>query len=417
MARGRQEEDANKKLHYADKYDIPRATIAEIRDQILLSWQTQQHRGAICVVGEAGIGKSQIVAQIAREQGASVYDIRTAHYGLVGTGIPSTKDSPKGYFDLLVPSVFPKEGEKSIMLFEEINQGLQHSIAMFFSLVEDRRMFNYFLPEEAIVVALMNPATAQYMVTQIENNAALRRRLKWFYALESYKDWVEHAKTDIFHESDRFCFEDQKGRPCHPGVLDFIVQYPKNLYDKKAQGEGKQYICPATVQTVSLDAYMLQKMGRPIDNEFALCRYASSIGIHMATQMVEHLKNTQTAVRAEDVVLHYKKRARKPVRLLLSGSEQEKVTELNFNVLTYIFSLRPDVKVTAGNFVMYLEDLPNEMRVSILSQLKKFADESKASDYLFDMMREVQTHKSWIKIHTSLDDAQTEVERALRGGE
>jgi hypothetical protein len=414
MARRGQEEEA-KKLHYADKYDIPRATIAEIRDQILLSWQTQQHRGAICVVGEAGIGKSQVVAQVAHDIGASIYDIRTAHYGLVGTGIPSTKDSPEGYFDLLVPSVFPKKGEKSIMLFEEINQGLQHSIAMFFSLVEDRRMFNYFLPDEAIVVALMNPATAQYMVTQIENNAALRRRLKWFYALESFKDWVDHAASDRFHESDRKCFEDGKTRPCHAGVLDFIKQYPKSLYDKKAQQEGKQYICPATVQTVSLDALMLEKMGKPLDDEFALCRFGSSIGMHMATQLVEHLKDNRTAVRAEDVILHYKKLARKPVRLLLSKSEQEKITELNINVLTYMFSLRPDVNTTAKNFVMYLEDLPNEMRVSILSQLKKFADENKATDYLFDLMRQVQTHKSWIKIHTSLDDAQTEVERALRG--
>ncbi|RKY28661.1 MAG: hypothetical protein DRP83_00375 [Planctomycetota bacterium] len=415
MARGRQEEEAGKKLHYADKYDIPRATIAEIKDQILLTWKTRQHRGAICIVGEAGIGKSQIIAEIAREEGASIYDIRTAHYGLVGTGIPSTKDSPEGYFDLLVPSVFPKKGEKSIMLFEEINQGLQHSIAMFFSLIEDRRMFNYVLPDEAIVIALMNPATAQYAVTQIENNAALRRRLKWFFALESFKDWVAHASSDQFHMSDRQCFDDGKSRPCHEGVLDFIVQYPKNLYDKKAQGEGKQYMCPATVQTISLDAYMLEKMNKPLDNEFALCRFAASVGIHMGTQLVEHLKDNRTAVRAEDVVLNYKKMARKPVRLLLNKSEQEKITELNVNVLTYMFSLQPDVEVTAGNFVMYLEDLPNEMRVSVLSQLKKYADEANAKDYLFDLMRHVQTHKSWIKIHTSLDDAQTEVERALRG--
>lgn len=415
MAQGRQEENPNKQLHYAEKYDIPRATIAEIREQILLTWQTKQHRGAICVVGEAGIGKSQIVAQIAKDEGASIYDIRTAHYGLVGTGIPSTKDAPEGYFDLLVPSVFPKKGEKSIMLFEEINQGLQHSIAMFFSLVEDRRMFNYYLPDEAIVVALMNPATAQYMVTQIENNAALRRRLKWFYALESFKDWVEHASTERFHESDRNCFDDKKGRPCHPGVLDFVKQYPKNLYDKKAQGEGKQYMCPATVQTVSLDAYMLEKMKKPVDSEFALCRFASSIGTHMATQLVEHLKDNRTAVRADDVVSDYKKMARKPVRLLLQKSEQEKITELNINVLTYMFSLQPDAEIAAANFVMYLEDLPNEMRVSLLSQLKKFADENNANDYLFSLMRHVQTHKSWIKIHASLDDAQTEVERALRG--
>lgn len=406
-------QDDKKQLHYATKYDIPRLTIGEIQEQIKLTWEQKQHRGAICVVGEAGIGKSQIVAQIAKDEGASIYDIRTAHYGLVGTGIPSTKDAPEGYFDLLVPSVFPKEGEKSIMLFEEINQGLQHSIAMFFSLVEDRRMFNYFLPDEAVVIALMNPATAQYMVTQIENNAALRRRLKWFYAVESFKDWIRHASSSRFHESDALCLRESK--PCHPGVLDFITQYPKMLYDKNAQRQGKQYTCPATVQTVSLDAYLLEKANMSISDEFALCRYAASIGIHAAQQLVEHLRDNRTAVKAEDILLNYKEKGQQPVKLLLQKSEHEKLTELNLNVLTYLFSLQPKIETVAKNMVTYLTDLPNEMQVSVLSQLKKYAEDNKAEAYLFDFIHAVQGHEEWMKIHQQLDNSQISIEQQLRG--
>jgi len=403
----------SKHLPYAAKYDIPSLRISEIQEQIKLSWEQKQHRGAICVVGEAGIGKSQIVAQIAKDENASIYDIRTAHYGLVGTGIPSTRDAPEGYFDLLVPSVFPKQGEKAIMLFEEINQGLQHSIAMFFSLVEDRRMFNYVLPDEAIVVALMNPATAQYMVTQIENNAALRRRLKWFYAVESFKDWLNHASSSRFHESDVLALGEP--RPCHPEVLNFVTQYPKMLYDKKAQQQNKQYMCPATVQTISLDVYLLEKAGKPINDDFALCRYAASIGMASAQQLVEHLKDNRTAVKAEDVLLNYEEKGQRPVRLLLEKSEHEKITELNLNVLTYLFSLQPEVTQAARNLVLYLADLPNELQVTVLSQLKKYAEENQAIPYLFELTSKVQEHEVWTKIHTQLDDSQIKIEQDLRG--
>jgi hypothetical protein len=298
------------------------------------------------------------------------------------------------------------------MLFEEINQGLQHSIAMFFSLVEDRRMFNYFLPNEAIVVALMNPATAQYAVTQIENNAALRRRLKWFYAIESFRDWMKHAASERFHSSDRHCFKGE-AKPCHSGVLDFIKQYPKNLYDKRAQGEGKQYMCPATVQTVSLDTYMLESAGRPVDDEFALCRYASSIGVHMATQLVEHLKDNRTAVRAEDIVLNYKKKGQKPVKLLLKKSQQEKITELNLNVLMYLFSIQPEPAVVAENIVGYISDLPNELRHALMMQFKPYADENNAAAYLRTLMRDLQQYRAWTDAHCEMHESLTSVDKGL----
>lgn len=401
------------KEQYASLYDIPRATIGEVRKQIQLSWQHKQHRGAFVIVGEAGVGKSQVIQQIARDEEARVYDVRTAHYGLVGAGIPSTKNSPDGYFDIVVPSVFPKKGEKSIMLFEEINQGLQHAISMFFSLVEDRRMFNYTLPDEALVVALMNPATAMYAVTQIENNAALRRRLKWLFAIESFKDWYNHAKTPRFHETDIACLGE--ARPCHPMVLGFIKTFPKNLYDREAQKQPRQYTCPATIQTVSLDAYVMEEAKPPISlsSNFALTRFASSIGLSMATQLVEFIKDSSTIVKTDDVLEDYKGKAKAAVLRLLEKHEEEKIAELNINILKYMFGVQPDVTITAENLVDYLYDIKNEMRVAILTQLKKYADDNDARNYLFKMMAEVQKHPRWFEIHTSIDSAQTKVDMGL----
>lgn len=402
----------NESLHYAELHDIPRDTISGVKKQIELTMKYEQHRGAFAIIGHAGIGKSQIVSQLAKDNGYRVYDIRTAHYGLVGAGIPSTKNSPEGYFDLLVPSCFPKKGEKAIMLFEELNQGLPHTINMFFSLVEDRRMFNYELPNDAVVIALMNPATAQYAVTSIENNAALRRRLKWVFAVDSFKDWYAHAKSPRFHETDEACLKQPKA--CHPNLLAFLKTFPTNLYDSRAQEQNKQYMCPATSQTVSLDMHILEKDGVPLSSDFAVLRYAASIGTTMATQLQEYIKDATVAVKADDVLENYKKKAQKAVVKLLEQSSHEKIAELNSNVLQYLFGVQPDAKVAASNLVDYMLDLSNDLRSAILNQLKPVAESNQALEYLFDVVRNMQRHKNWIDVHKQLDDAQTFVEAALK---
>jgi len=411
--------DKNKdvKEHYATTFDIPRATMGEITKHLTLSLRAQQHRGAFVIVGEAGIGKSQIVAQIGRQHKAKVYDVRTAHYGLVGAGIPSTKDAPPGYFDIVVPSVFPKPGEKSIMLFEEINQGLPHAISMFFSLVEDRRMFNYELPDECVVVALMNPDTAMYAVTQIENNAALRRRLKWVYAIESFKGWIEHAETPEFHMSDVKCLGD--ARPCHPGILDFIRNHGSLLYDKRAQQAGKQYICPATIQTISLDAYILEREKISLTAAFARTRFASSIGETVTTQLIEFLRDHSIKVRPVDLFKNYSK-VRKAVQRLLTNKEHDKVGELSLDALTYMFGVQPKVDKAAKNLLGYLKDLPNEMRTPLMSGLKKSADEAGAGDYLYELMKELQkpaNEKGWLAVHSNIETGLESINEELKDGE
>lgn len=289
------------------------------------------------------------------------------------------------------------------MLFEEINQGLPHAISMFFSLVEDRRMFNYVLPDECIVVALMNPATAMYAVTQIENNAALRRRLKWVYAIESFKGWVQHAETAEFHRSDEQCLG--KALPCHPGILDFIRNHGSLLYDKRAQQAGKQYICPATIQTISLDAYLLDREKLSLTAPFARTRFASSIGETVTTQLLEFLKDHSIKIRPADLFANYKK-VRKAVQQHVTSKEHDKIGDLSLDALTYMFGVQPPVKKTAKNLLGYLKDLPNELRTPLMSGLKKSADEAGAADYLYNLMKELQqpaNEKDWLAVHSKIE--------------
>ena len=396
-------------LSYPERLDIPQVTLAEAKEQILLSLRSKQRRGCIILVGESGLGKTQIFGQICKELDYTVNPIHTAHWGLMGSGIPRKAEGD--FFDVAVPSIFPKEGDKAILLFDELNRGLKHAIAQFFTLLEDGSMFNYTLPEDCLVVGTMNPDTAQYAVTNIENEAAIRRRVKFLYIIPNFAGWYDHAVTDVFHSASA---GPAKDKACHPGILSFIKAHSKMLYDAQARDQGKQYLCPATVETISEDAYNMDASNIALDGNFALVRFASSIGVTAATQMVEHLKDSSVVLAAPDVLHGYNKRAQTAVKRLIKASKQEKLADLTENVLALLFAEKPKVKKVSPCFLNFCQDLPEELLSSMLTQMATTAEMANARPYLDDLMDELQDFEDWVQLQFSLDNNHREVDAGLK---
>jgi hypothetical protein len=407
----REKTDGQSEQKYADLYSIPRATIDEIKKQILLTWKYNQHRGAILIIGDAGVGKSQLCGQLSREYDAKICDIRTAHWGLMSAGIPSTKNLEKDFFNILLPSIFPKPGEKAILVFDELNQGLPHAISMFFSLIEDRSMFNYKLPDDALVIGLMNPNTAQYAVTQIENNMALRRRLKMFYAIPSVSVWRAHAKTKEFHRTDVISLGEP--RPCHPLLMKFCEKHPDIFYDFKSQQAQKQFSCPATLQTISLDMYLMEKDKISLAGDFAHIRFAASIGLANAAQLITFLKEEDVSIDPRDILFKFD-RVRDEVAGLIDSGRQEILHEAIQSTLLLLFSDQPPTEKVAYNFVDFLGVLTADMTMGILTQLNAVATENNAKKYLQELMAAMNKHPDWISLHKRADSGMAGVDSKLK---
>lgn len=406
-------DNETKEFTYYEQHDIPTASISEIKNQLRMSWEHKQFRGAYCIVGEAGMGKSQIVHQLAEDVGAEICDIRTAQFGLMGTGIPSTKGAKsEDHFKIKLPGIFPKEGDKSIVLFDEINQGQPHAIAMFFSMIEDRRMFDYVLPENAMVVALMNPATANYAVTTIENNAALRRRLKFVYAVPSFADWVKHAKTTRFHSTpvDLACLGMAKA--CHPDVLKYFQNNATAIDDKKARVQNKQYTCPATIQTISLDAYVLDKEKDTLYGDTARIRFASSIGNTAASALCAYIQDNSVMIDPLQLLTNYKA-VKSRVTKLVKNDKVEILSELNINVLNVLFSEKPEIKKVAKNLVTFLNSMPHDIVGSVLMTMESVAEENSAQQYLDDLMYYMQDLDGWMELNNRQDSSHKKIAKAL----
>lgn len=396
-------------VKYTDKLDIPQVTLAEARAQIELSLESNQRRGCFVLVGESGLGKTQVFDQISAEQNYNLTKIHTAHWGLMGSGIPKATDGD--FFDVAVPSILPKKGEKAIVLFDELNQGLKHSINMFFTMLEDGSMFNYELPDDCLVCGTMNPATAQYAVTAIENNAAIRRRVKFLYVIPEVSGLLQHAASTAFHSG---AAGPAKGKPCHPAILKFFRAYPKLTYDNKAKDAGKQYVCPATIETISEDAWNIEHQGKySLHGGFARTRYSASIGTTMTAQLTAYIKDNTVMLGADDVLFKYST-VKKKVQRMVKKSLHEPLSDLCSNVLALMFADKPATDKTAKNFLDFCMALPHEMAANMMFQMKAVAAQQAAEPYMHELMGELQDQDDWIELNTRIDASHRSVEDGLR---
>jgi hypothetical protein len=257
----------------------------------------------------------------------------------------------------------------------------------------------------------MNPDTGAYQVTPIEGEAAMRRRIKFLYVVPEFTGWYKHAQTPFFHESTTSPARD---KPCHPSILAYFQANPKQMYDAKARDAGKQYLCPATIETISEDAYVLESKGISLYGDVARVKYSSSVGLTATNMLLEFIKDSTVVLGATDIVYKYSKRTQAAVKRLSEESLQEKLADLCENVLTLMFADKPDAKKAAKNFLNYCTDLPEEIRANMLFQMKETAKQANALAYLDALMGELQHYEDWIQIQLKLDSNHRKLDDKLR---
>lgn len=400
---------------YWDKYGIPRISLAEFTWQLELSITQNQTRGVLCAISEAGVGKSQVIHQLARKYDRRVVDIRTSQFSLIGAGVPQRADED-GHFQVAVPADYPRKGEKCILLFDEINQGQSHAIAMFFKLLEDRGIYNYTLPDDCIIVALMNPSTAQYNVTKIETNPAINRRLMKAYVYATFTDWIKHARTTEFHYSDGL------DQACHPWVLKFLQTENKLLYRDVDRDGNQQFACPATWQTVSLSLYNMEAAGEPIVSERAENRIAMSVNPVIAQSLLEFIRHNEVRISPHEILTRYKPKSKLRERVLaLKDAPGGDYPKLIDNVAHFLFTDKPTPADIGTQLVLFWADMPLELAQAFFQMIAAVAKDgapetiSSNHQYMKELTNIMQTDPLWLEVNQRVVATQNDFERALKG--
>lgn len=144
--------------------------------------------------GPPGVGKSSIIAQFAEENGYSLIDIRLSQFDNTDIrGIPFRHEDGMKWE---LPSMFPRDrNAKAIILLDEFAQAEQSVRKAAFQLVLDRKIGDYIVPDNVIIMAASNRTQDRSGAAKIEY--ALKSRFTHYDLVvdfDDFSDWAISAK-------------------------------------------------------------------------------------------------------------------------------------------------------------------------------------------------------------------------------
>ena len=140
--------------------------------------------------GSPGVGKSDVVRQIAKQRGIELIDLRLSQLDPVDLrGVPSV-DTKKHITSWNTPSFLPTDG-KGILFLDEINSAAQATQAAAYQLVLDRKLGDYVMPPGWVIIAAGNRSTDRAIVNQM--STALKNRFTHLNYEVNNDDWCDWA--------------------------------------------------------------------------------------------------------------------------------------------------------------------------------------------------------------------------------
>lgn len=163
------------------------------RAAILVNYYIKK-RHSVHLWGAPGIGKSDIVRQIAKQLGWKLIEWRANLREPVDCrGIP-VADLATGVTKWLTPDELPRadrDGEFGILFLDELNTASPQMQAVLFQLVLERRMGDYQLPDGWTIVAAGNRVSDRASAQKMPS--ALRNRFAHIYVTPDVAAWVKWA--------------------------------------------------------------------------------------------------------------------------------------------------------------------------------------------------------------------------------
>lgn len=234
----------------------------------------------VFIWGAPGIGKSALVERFAAEIGlpcVSLLGSQLAPEDIIG--IPQIK----GDTSVFLPPKMIARKEPYVLFLDELNACSQEVQKAFYSLIHERRIGEYHLPEGSIIIGAGNRGQDSAIVKTM--SSALINRMFHVQLKANTAQWIKWAQ----------------GANIHPWIIDYLIQRPDHLFSEAPKTE-EPFSTPRSWHMLS-DALNEYGAGRrEIDNETLkmlcyACLTASHAGMFMA-----YTKNLKNSHMLEDII-------------------------------------------------------------------------------------------------------------------
>ena len=321
-----------------------------------------------CLVGAMGIGKSQIVAQVAKELGIGLIDLRLAQMETGDlVGIPyekctntckTDKDGNlihgKHKTEWAMPGWWPEEGTKGILLLDEINRAPNDVRQAVFQLIladhkGQRKLHTHVLPKGWAVVAAMNPDNGEYQVETLDK--AMVRRFIMLTVQPDVESWLLWAKENV---------GDKNSTPkVDPAITAFIAAN-KNLLNLTENFDVE--VKPSS------DAWTMLSQARaanviPYEAEFEIM--AGLVGKEAATAFRKWLDaNYKRPVNGDEILNKYDEVVEK-----LKEQRNDEWYATKLDLLTHLATNKDLNKKQTENLKRFIKDSPADIQAAFVQGL------------------------------------------------
>lgn len=301
---------------------------------------------SILLRGPHGIGKSQVVRQVARLFNLPVTDRRLSQMsegdmiGLPSTDGETTRFNP--------PDWYKAACVKPVCLFlDELNRATPEVMQAAFQIVLDRELNGWKLHKDTRVFAAINHSAA-YTVNEMD--PALLDRFWTIDLSPTVEDWLNWAKGD---------------GAVHSTIVDFIATNEKWLDSPKDSEPGKVSPSRRSWERLS-NALVGANVAEDPKHDLFYPMCLGYIGTEATIAYHSFAKTVDSQVTGEEILQDYPKCKKKVSKL-----GQEKQNILIEKVAEYITKsgLKVLDEVQGTNLAAFMKDLPGELRVACWSKL------------------------------------------------
>ncbi len=170
-------------------------------DTLLQTEISNERPTPICIWGLHGIGKTELVRDLAQTRGCDFVYIAPAQFEEMGdlVGMPKiAQNTAKGEVTRFVaPEWVPKTEGPGILLLDDVNRADDRILRGIMQLLQNYALVSWTLPTKWLIVLTANPDNGDYSVTAMDD-AMLTRMLHVTleFDVRSWARWAEKNKVD-----------------------------------------------------------------------------------------------------------------------------------------------------------------------------------------------------------------------------
>ena len=334
-------------LKYQERLNIAVTSIGRIKEILkndikdtIIAWNKGRDVDKQCyhIIGPAGVGKTQICLQIAKELTEEIFGahnkkseeqkefemmmIKSPVLSRDDFIIPFPVEDEKGFndFRMLYSDFVPKvQGTYGLFVIDEFSRGDHQLQQLLWQIQNEYAVHTYAFPKGWFVFSIDNPDDSEYSMDNLEDAAGLRRQCHLYVEVNAH-DFINYAMQQDFH----------------PLVIEFIQTFPEYLYDFQSQKIGAVYANPASYEKLSDHLWKMELARGALDYEEIELKGAGLLNINMTKIFLEFARDKKH-IRPMDV-FHNFASVKAKIERLVSENDASKLTELMVGFCTVHFT-------------------------------------------------------------------------------